>query len=374
MRAHMESRTCRETIPLLFSGYNPRAVLAFVRKMSQLNIQDYHIIAASASDEILETSYIDHVSYIRKNKPLDLDELLSCIDTLIHPDQTGLIIPSTEALNRFVLKHRSRFESHRCIIPLVTEELYCKISDKKPFWELCRSSDFDVPARISPPPCFSTPFVLKPASYHLGNTIYPPVPVLNEDDFQANQHLFAIDGMEAYEYIEDNSFYLMMYLTRDGMADVFFQKNLAQQPGGKSMVAAKAWGPVPEGLDQRYIDFLRGLGFYGFIMIELRLQQNKYYMIEANPRMWGPSQLLVDAGSTIFESFLKEYRVINNYEVSELNMEARYYWEDGFSDFETGLCFLNNGKEELSLEQDAFRSYDLYNRNDTHRLFGKNRE
>ena len=33
-------------------------------------------------------------------------------------------------------------------------------------------------------------------------------------------------------------------------------------------------------------------------------------MIEANPRFWGPSQLFVDAGFNLFESFLFDYNII----------------------------------------------------------------
>jgi hypothetical protein len=36
-------------------------------------------------------------------------------------------------------------------------------------------------------------------------------------------------------------------------------------------------------------------GFYGLVMIEVKEYDNQFYMIEANPRLWGPSQLILDA-------------------------------------------------------------------------------
>ena len=46
-------------------------------------------------------------------------------------------------------------------------------------------------------------------------------------------------------------------------------------------------------------------------MVEVKHLSNKNYMIEANPRFWGPSQLFVDAGINLFEAFLVDNGLLN---------------------------------------------------------------
>jgi hypothetical protein len=41
-------------------------------------------------------------------------------------------------------------------------------------------------------------------------------------------------------------------------------------------------------------------------MIELQKKDDHYIMIEANPRLWGPSQLFVDNSQPLFDAFIFE--------------------------------------------------------------------
>lgn len=61
---------------VIFSGYNQRAVIAFLRCLSKNRFEDYVIVAASEDDTILKTSYRNKVFCIRKNKELDKEEIL----------------------------------------------------------------------------------------------------------------------------------------------------------------------------------------------------------------------------------------------------------------------------------------------------------
>ena len=56
---------------ILFSGYNQRAVIAFLRTLTQNHVDNYIIFAASEKDSILKTEYRSRVFVIRKNKVLD---------------------------------------------------------------------------------------------------------------------------------------------------------------------------------------------------------------------------------------------------------------------------------------------------------------
>jgi hypothetical protein len=110
-------------------------------------------------------------------------------------------------------------------------------------------------------------------------------------------------------------------------------------------------------------------------MIEVRLHNQKYYMIEANPRFWGPSQLFVDSGMNFFEQFLYDYSVIiRNPILREHKKNTKYFWFGGIIEtirknmesvyyFDNCSDFFNNMPEWIS--------NDIYNRNDTNKIFHK---
>ena len=127
---------------LIFSGYNQRAVISFCRFAEKNNIL-YFIIAQSLSDTIFLTEYKRKVLCIRKNNNFDND------DFIYYKSKTGLtnliILPSTEFLNRFILKERKSLETLGFIIPLCNEEVYIKISDKKEFSTICKNADIMIP-------------------------------------------------------------------------------------------------------------------------------------------------------------------------------------------------------------------------------------
>lgn len=52
-------------IVIVFSGYNQRAVISFLRTLEK-NTICYAIIASSAQDTIFQSSYADKVEYVRK--------------------------------------------------------------------------------------------------------------------------------------------------------------------------------------------------------------------------------------------------------------------------------------------------------------------
>ena len=56
---------------VIFSGFNQRAVVAFLRTLEMRKIDNYFILASCDSDPILNTTYQHKVFKIRKNKNLD---------------------------------------------------------------------------------------------------------------------------------------------------------------------------------------------------------------------------------------------------------------------------------------------------------------
>src|SRR5690606_1826134 len=114
------------------------------------------------------------------------------------------------------------------------------------------------------------------------------------------------------EFIAGESFYLLFYFYKNGAAERFSQKNLMQQPSGGSIIAAVTSDFHRGHVALQFEELFRSIQFRGLVMVEIRGQGDRYYMIEANPRFWGPSQLFVDAGVNLFEAFMFDYGLLNS--------------------------------------------------------------
>ena len=95
---------------IVFSGFNQRSVVAFLRTMTQYG-EEYAVIAKSKEDTILFSEYKNKVLAIRKTSQLVLEDMLSAIQEVQrrHFADEYVVAPSSEALNRFLLKHKQVF-------------------------------------------------------------------------------------------------------------------------------------------------------------------------------------------------------------------------------------------------------------------------
>ncbi len=66
---------------IIFSGFNQRAIIAFLRTLEANKLQ-YAIIAKSNTDTIFLTNYKDKVIAVRKSVPLVLGDLLKSISVV----------------------------------------------------------------------------------------------------------------------------------------------------------------------------------------------------------------------------------------------------------------------------------------------------
>ena len=364
----------KEKYLLVFSGYNQRAVIAFLRTLVQCGINNYLIVASSSEDKIFETQYYNKVIYTRKSKELSITLFQEIIKKVGKEDGNVefVIAPSTEGLNRFLLDNLEDLKKLNCIVPLVKKELYCTISDKESFSKLCNNVELDIPQSIKLEEYFSIPFVAKPKKYYSEKRkkAFSPVLVTNEYEFNNFDTTYNKDDFFYQEYIWGESYYLLYYITRTGRIFKFSQKNLAQQPDGKSIIAAIPSIVHEKNISSDYENMLLNLHYYGFIMIELRKREDRFYMIEANPRFWGPSQLFCDAGMNLFKIFLLEYGFINNEHIytNEVNMDTRYLWYDGIKEIEdTGkdIVVYDETLKHKWFEDSEWKKWDIYHRDDT---------
>lgn len=295
---------------VLFSGYNERAIIALCRELRAIRAP-YSIIASGDHDPIFRTRYRADVAAVRRARALDATDIDRCLQRLkaLHPADRYVIAPSSEFLNQHVLTHRAWFAERGFAIPLVDAETYARVTNKSTFRELCMASGIGVPARVDITTA-TFPFVAKPRVNinALGRSLYPAL-IYTPDDWAAQRDGLGDLGDYYFEELVDGaSYYLLYYIPADPTTRVFAwsQRNLLQQPNGKSMVLALSDTIHTEPISARVVSMLRGVGFHGLAMVEVIRRRDDYVAIELNPRLWGPMQLLRNSGSQLIRAFLED--------------------------------------------------------------------
>lgn len=360
---------------LIFSGNNQRAVIAFCR-VAEKNSVPILIISSGTSDTIYDTIYSKYVVHKRESRALNYEHILSICNRVKAEKNIDeiIILPSTEFLNRFLLNHKKKLESNAIIVPLVDKNLYELVSDKSSFSKICSEKGFTVPQKIPLANKYSLPFVVKPKKYFSSKNEVQIKPQLitNENDLKRLKDKLNLEEHFLEEYIGGDCYYLLFYISKvSDKKDVFFsQKNLVQQAEGGSMIASISSELHNCKICQKYLKLLRGIGFFGLVMIELKYTEGAYYMIEANPRLWGPSQLFVDANIPIFEQFLSDlgFHITSN----ENEKKAHYFWNGGIvANMKDGmdLKIYEGGDKIMNEELSEWKDLDVYNRPDTKNIF-----
>lgn len=355
---------------VVFSGYNQRAVIAFLRTLTKNSIQ-YSIIASDDKDSIFYTVYNNGNIYTRTHKELNLDEIKAILVKISDGKEQLFIAPSTEFLNRFLLKHRKVFEEVGCIIPLCDKELYEQISDKNSFAQMCVDAGILVPRTFRNIDRYEFQMVAKPKHYEDSNgKIYNPIFICSKSAYDNFIDTHIASDFDFQEYLDGGeSIYLLFYFCKDGTLFSYSQQNIAQQPNGKSMIAAVGTKHYAEGnIVHPYVSLFQSAGYRGLVMVEIRRFDGKDYMIEANPRFWGPSQLFCDAGCNFFEALLWDYGVLENRPEFEYADKTFYLWEEGFGAQRDGKITCDwhyPGEKFYYKNRELFELADIYGRSDT---------
>jgi len=317
---------------LIFSGYNFRAIVAFCRELKALNLP-FVIIACSENDPVFYTKYKKYVGAIRVKQELDPEDLEHCIQSIQRKNKnlSFIICPSSEFLNIFLLDNQSFFESLGCSIPLVSSSIYEMVSNKDSFSKLCKDNGIPVPKRFSIDKILF-PCVAKPKR-NIGSsnkTLYPYI-LHNVDEYKKMKSEQNDEEYYFEEYIDGESYYILLYLSKSDKVIKFSQKNLIQQSGGKSIVLARYSKIHNQQITYQFINILHEINFTGIIMIEVRYRNGEFILIEANPRLWGPSQLFVDAGIPIFKTFINDFLNPNKYNNNKaiIDEDTVYLWFNG---------------------------------------------
>jgi len=362
---------------VIFSGYNQRAIVSFLRVAQKHNIP-LIIIAKSETDSILDTTYKKYVKYVRKKTELDLLNIEYILNEIKLEEAFDeyIILPNTEYLNRFLLRNRKELKEMNFTVPLVNEQIYHLVSDKYSFGNLCKKNGIKTPQELSINEVNSFPVVVKPRCYFTseGKTISPQL-IKDMPELMNFMSQNCPDDFYIQQFIKGESYYLLYYFCKDGRYECFSQKNILQQSQGKSIVAAVPADIHEKDISKKFVKLFKSINFTGLVMVEIRFFDGEYYMIEANPRLWGPSQLFVDSGMQFFELFLNDcgFNVqIDKCTCSRKNV--KYFWLGGLIEtlYRYGEIVFHIENHDLFKEEFcSFLSNDVYLRDDTENIFTK---
>ena len=250
-----------------------------------------------------------------------------------------VVLPSTEYFNSFLLMHRAEIESMGCEIPLVETQIYNLLTSKRSATDFFAAAGFPVPAEPGASEPANLPLVAKPFRNisKKGRSLYPQL-LTTRSELDA---FVALEDTEEYflqEYVSGESYYLFVYVPRSGdQAHTFSQRNLMQQPNGKSMLLAEPASFHLSPIATRVVELLRNAGFRGLGMVEIIKTPDRAVFIEMNPRIWGPIQLCVDRQQPLLRAFIGEALHGDPSRFVESDPQpspriARYFWLNGLID------------------------------------------
>jgi len=310
---------------VIFSGANERAIVACCRDLSRHGLP-FSIIARPTHDKISLTAYRKNIARYRTQDALNAEDMLAQIAALRaqYPDKRLLFVPTAESVNRLILLHRARFSAAGLTITLCAASLYLTLSDKSTCNALAHSFGIKTPEPIAMPDESQLPLVAKPVtefSRLSGKKLYPQLLFTAAHIADFNQR-YRNENYFYQRFIDGKSYYLLMFVDRS-VVKCLWQRNLLQQAEGKSIIAAEICACPDPQFESSAIAMLQSTGFSGFIMIEMMQEQGISFLIEANPRLWGPLQLALDQGFTL------RWLGLSGIYPDALPRRRKYFWLGG---------------------------------------------
>jgi len=351
---------------LLFSGHNDRAVVTLCRFFAQTGLP-FYIVSSGRGDLIHDTTWNDHVIFNRHDNVIDVAWLRQLSSDL--PDAL-IYCPTNEFLNDFLLVHREELRGCDLEIGLPARAVYDTLTSKSQsqatLASLCPELQLPSPQNIHAP---HAPCVLKPVRNVVGGCVL--YPLLCRTPAELTHALAGLDRANyfAQDFIVGQSHYLCAYLARDGRVASFWQTNLMQQPGGKSIVLARP-GANP-GLDEaRLFAGLHERGYHGPFMMEIIASDTGLYYIEVNPRFWGPLQLALDVCPAILGLFAQDHGFAVELPAARQPDQACYAWAFGAT---TTGCVLHPAAQNMNPQriQQLLHGHDVYAKEDTRVLHAR---
>lgn len=367
-----------EKVFLIFSGANDRAIFALMRTFRECKAP-FAVVARNTFDNVFRSAYASHVCAVRQNDQLTVELLSEWVGAARarFPMAELVLVPSSEYLNTFLVGIKSDFlrEQLGCILPLVNAAAYAQLSNKMSSISYFDEYGVKAPQRLDFQAIENFPVVAKPFQ-NIGSDRVVRYPVIIADAVE----MLDFSGRNDYEkyffqeYVEGDSYYLLMYFSLDGNVFSSSQRNLGQQSGGKSIVMARTSSFHRNEICSRAIAALIASNFHGFAMIEFIASAQRVCFIEMNPRLWGPLQLSASHSCGIVEAFIGDYlhRDSHYYDVicRSKPSKARYLWLGGiFAEIRQGRMLKWRMTTGILRNVLSYLKSDVYLRRDSWRIF-----
>ncbi|MHA6261268.1 hypothetical protein ACXYMX_15490 [Sporosarcina sp. CAU 1771] len=318
---------------LILANENERAAVSCLRSLEHADVDIYIAFSERRiKNYITFKSYISKDIYYYSNK--SKDQFINSLLNIQKRIGDFFLFNFGDSITRWSIEERKKLALNGVDIKSPNLSSFDLMLNKHSFIECCLKYQLDVPLEIAAEIYlknnFKDKFVIKAKlneETYDDSILKSPLLIENKKSWiRLKNKKINIEKHFVQEYIEGPSIYYCALYSSGYKVTHFVQKNVVQQPGGKSVIKA-----VPSQLPERIIDridnMMLDMDWEGIMMIEFKELNGKFYAIECNPRLWGPLQLAIDNGIDFPSSI-----VDNNTQPKSINdtNDYGYLWMNGF--------------------------------------------
>jgi hypothetical protein len=288
---------------LIFGDANKRAAIACIRALACCDVR-IHVALRNPSDfrcRLIFKKWMRGRSVLKYSLRSKEDFVKSLVSIR---ERTGpcCVLPIGHTCVEWLSEEKDFLEGRGIAAHVCPAVIHRRLSGKDKFYDLCVEYEIPYPSLLDLDPAerYSRPFVVKAKGGDGGPGVLQFPLLVEGPGSHAVFHQLHLDYEKHFfqEYVKGDSIYYCAAYSCGRKTGSFVQKNLAQQPDGKSVVKAVPI-PPPPGLPLSSVDrMFSELGYDGVMMMEFRHSEETgaFYAIECNARFWGPLQLAVDNG------------------------------------------------------------------------------
>ncbi len=241
----------------------------------------------------IKTKYSD-VHHIVESRDID-----SYIE-LIQKYKIDHFIPVINKNIKFILKNKERFGD--TLKYLGSYEIFEKLNNKKLLMSLAEELNIKIPKTYQNIAEAKYPCVVKPTDMSSSKGV---IYIVNQEDLDRVKEKYkSKKNLIVQEYVEGVGVGYSMYVKDGKIVTSYGHKRLSENPisGGSSVYRETFQDSRMEDIATKILASWR---WRGFAMFEFKLTaNNKLYLIEVNPRIWGSINQGLQNGINYFEEML----------------------------------------------------------------------
>lgn len=324
MPSKLRNKTC-----VLFLDTNPRAAHSLIHAFRYYNIPT--LLIRSDRTEAVINRATDMSGYLVRTRSFSSrpSQVISEIAAEA-PDHEFILIPTSEFINLDILKAGPDNLPPNFRFGGPDLSTYRLVTNKKSFRDLMlAASNYFRNASISidEARCYDQVVAIPRATMTGGKMTYPSfVRGTEVDSFPQPDYFFE-------RYLTGASFYICGFASA-GHRECYWQKNLVQQSGGKSIIHATRTEAPDRRIEDAIYALLEEIGYEGVFMAEFIYSSGAWYPVELNPRFWGPLRLGFSANPLVIKRYLDWLDFETGNEILRENYRS-YLWREALAGNDT---------------------------------------